>query len=62
MVLQDVHVTALRHLCEELNNPKLNKIKDWNDERYWNFCMLNDGESKLGFMYDTQGGKSTWLV
>lgn len=54
-----VNIRAIQILCEELNNPKLQKIKDWNyDKRYWNFCMLDDGISKLGFMYDSQGGKN----
>lgn len=59
LVLQDiVNVSALRILCEELNNPKLQKNKDWNHEHhYWNFCMLDGNASKLGFMYDSQGGK-----
>lgn len=59
LALQDiVNVTALRIICEELNNPKLQKIKDWNyEQHFWNFCMLDEGTSKLGFMYDSQGGK-----
>lgn len=63
VALQDVHVVALRMICEELNNPKLQKIKDWNDDRYWNFCMLDTTTSKLGFIYDTQSGKArTWFI
>lgn len=61
LALQDVHVSALRTICDELNNPKLQKIRDWNNERYWNFCMLDKAASKLGFIYDSQGGKCNQL-
>ncbi|XP_049821849.1 endonuclease/exonuclease/phosphatase family domain-containing protein 1-like isoform X2 [Aethina tumida] len=57
IAIQDVvNVTALRSICEELNNPRLRRIKEWKDRNHnWNFCMLDVENSKLGFIYDSDG-------
>ncbi|XP_057653342.1 endonuclease/exonuclease/phosphatase family domain-containing protein 1-like [Diorhabda carinulata] len=59
IAIQDVlNVTALRLICDELNNPKLQRVKEWNQNNHhnWNFCMLDIHDSKLGFIYDSDGG------
>lgn len=58
LAVQDViDVSALRIICEELNKPKLRRIVEWKDKNHnWNFCMLDNAETKLGFIYDSDGG------
>lgn len=54
-----MNVTALRTICEELNKPRLQRVKEWRDRNHnWNFCMLDVHDSKLGFIYDSDGGAS----
>ncbi|KAJ8951829.1 hypothetical protein NQ318_019804 [Aromia moschata] len=57
LAVQDVvNVTALRAICDELNRPKLLRVKDWKDKNHnWNFCMLDVRDSRLGFIYDSDG-------
>ncbi|KAJ8916160.1 hypothetical protein NQ315_016299 [Exocentrus adspersus] len=57
LAVQDVtNVTALRTVCEELNKPRLRRVKEWRDRNHsWNFCMLDVHDSKLGFIYDSDG-------
>ncbi|CAG9854229.1 unnamed protein product [Phyllotreta striolata] len=65
IAIQDVlNVTALRIICDELNNPKLQRVKEWskNNHYNWNFCMLDVHNSKLGFIYDSDGGTAVDLL
>ncbi|CAH0557116.1 unnamed protein product [Brassicogethes aeneus] len=57
IAVQDIlSVTALKSICEELNNPKLRRIREWRDKNHnWNFCMVDVHTSKLGFIYDSGG-------
>lgn len=59
MAVQDVlDVSALRAICEELNKPKLRRISEWKDKNHnWNFCILDKGDTRLGFIYDSDGGE-----
>ncbi|XP_072397879.1 endonuclease/exonuclease/phosphatase family domain-containing protein 1-like [Diabrotica undecimpunctata] len=65
VAVQDVqNVIALRIICDELNNPKLQRVKEWskNNHHNWNFCMLDVHNSKLGFIYDSDGGVPVDLI
>ncbi|KAJ8979537.1 hypothetical protein NQ317_017685 [Molorchus minor] len=64
IAVQDVmNVMALRSICEELNRPKLLRVKEWKDKDHnWNFCMLDVRDSKLGFIYDSGGVVDIELV
>nr|XP_023029055.1 endonuclease/exonuclease/phosphatase family domain-containing protein 1-like isoform X1 [Leptinotarsa decemlineata] len=65
IAVQDVvNATALRTICEELNTPKLQRVKEWGfwNHHNWNFCMLDVHDSKLGFIYDSDGVTATDLL
>uniref|UniRef100_A0A6P7GEI5 Endonuclease/exonuclease/phosphatase family domain-containing protein 1-like n=1 Tax=Diabrotica virgifera virgifera TaxID=50390 RepID=A0A6P7GEI5_DIAVI len=65
IAVQDIqNVIALRIICDELNNPKLQRVKEWskNNHHNWNFCMLDVHNSKLGFIYDSDGGVPVDLI
>lgn len=65
IAIQDIlNVTALRIICDELNNPKLQRVKEWGktNHHHWNFCMLDLHNSKLGFVYDSDGGMPVDLL
>lgn len=56
-VQEVLEVEALRSICDELNNPTLNRIRDWKENsQNWNFCML---DTNLGFIYDMESGGLT---
>lgn len=58
-----MNVTALRTICEELNKPRLQRVKEWRDRNHnWNFCMLDVHDSKLGFIYDSDGAVDIDLI
>lgn len=55
IAVQDVqNAAALKHICEELNQPKLRRVQEWKDKQHnWNFCMLDIADTNLGFIYDS---------
>ncbi|KAG5897169.1 hypothetical protein JTB14_022532 [Gonioctena quinquepunctata] len=65
IAVQDVvNATALRTICEELNSPKLQRVKEWGATKHhnWNFCMLDVDDTKLGFIYDADGASAIDLI
>ncbi|KAK9870562.1 hypothetical protein WA026_008122 [Henosepilachna vigintioctopunctata] len=64
LAIQNVEIgVALKLICEELNNPSLQRIEEWkSNSRHWKYDMLEYENGNLGFIYDGGGGNCTKLL
>lgn len=58
MAIQNiVDQDALKYICDELNEPELQRVREWkSNKNSWKYNMIDNENSNLGFIYDTKGG------
>ncbi|XP_044752513.1 endonuclease/exonuclease/phosphatase family domain-containing protein 1-like [Coccinella septempunctata] len=64
LAIQDIQdKDALRVICDELNDPQLQRVQEWKNNVYcWNHIIMDNEHGKLGFIFQSKGVEEITVI